>query len=211
MIHCYRDCIDRPMFSLRKGAVMKGLKHPRYVWAFSIYLFATNLKDVSSMKLHRELGIGQKAAWVAHYRLRKTKAWVTKQTRARVVESNDKPTLQGFVIKYTTPDATVFVDKAPTYEGQAGKHSVKEFVRGREHKNGVESFWSMLKRGYVCVYRKVSPKHLNRHVTEFRGRHSDCGRGTIDRTGEIVEGMGGKRIRYRDLTRPSGLPAGAKG
>ena len=168
------------------------------------------------MKLHCELGIGRKAALFTHYRLRKTKAWVTKQARARVVESTDKPTLQGFVVKHATPDATVYVDNAPAYEcrpvfDEAVKHSVKEFVRGREHKNGVESYWSMFKRGYVCVYHKVSPKHLNRHVTEFPGRHSDCGRGAIDRTGEIAEGMGGKRFRCRDLIRPGGLPAGAKG
>lgn len=39
-------------------------------WAIGIYLFTTNFKGISCMKLHRELGIGQKAAWFMLHRLR---------------------------------------------------------------------------------------------------------------------------------------------
>ena len=67
MTHRCRDC---GFFSLRKGTVMKSSKLSYRVWAVGIYLFATNLKGISSMKLHRELGIGQKAAWFMLHRLR---------------------------------------------------------------------------------------------------------------------------------------------
>ena len=58
------------MFSLRTGTVMEGSNLKYRVWAVGIYLFTTNLKGVSSMKLHRDLGIGQKAAWFMLHRLR---------------------------------------------------------------------------------------------------------------------------------------------
>lgn len=71
MTHRCRDCPNRQMFTLRMGAVMEGTKMPYRVWAIGIYLFMTNIKGISSMRLHRELGIGQKAAWFMLQRLRK--------------------------------------------------------------------------------------------------------------------------------------------
>ena len=65
-----RDCPKRPMFSVKTGTVMQASKISYRHWAIGIYLFTTNLKGISSMKLHRELGIGQKAAWFMLHRLR---------------------------------------------------------------------------------------------------------------------------------------------
>ena len=70
MTHRCRDCPGEPFFSLRKGTVMEGSKLPYRVWAVGLYLFTTNLKGISSMKLHRELGISQKSAWFMLHRLR---------------------------------------------------------------------------------------------------------------------------------------------
>jgi len=58
------------MFSAKVGTVMQGSKLTYRVWVIGIYLFSTNLKGISSMKLHRELGIGQKTAWFMLHRLR---------------------------------------------------------------------------------------------------------------------------------------------
>ena len=63
MTHRRRNCPKKPFFSLRKGTVMGEAKLPYRVWAVAIYLFMTNITDVSSMRLHRELGIGQKRYW----------------------------------------------------------------------------------------------------------------------------------------------------
>ena len=70
MTHRCRECPDRRMFTLRTRTVMEGSKLPFRIWAMGMYLFTTNLKGISSMRLHRELGIGQKAAWFMLHRSR---------------------------------------------------------------------------------------------------------------------------------------------
>ena len=79
------------------------------------------------------------------------------------------------------------------------KHGVGEYVREKAHTNGIESFWSMLKRGYYGVYHQMIKKHLNRYVSEFSGRQNVRNRDTIDQMASIVENMEGKRLRYQDL------------
>ena len=71
MTHRCRDCQDKRMFSVKTGTIMEGSNLPYSAWAVGIYLFTTNIKGISSMRLHRELGIGQKAAWFMLHRLRK--------------------------------------------------------------------------------------------------------------------------------------------
>ncbi|MYB77465.1 MAG: IS1595 family transposase [Chloroflexi bacterium] len=65
------DC--RSYFSVRTGTMMESSRLPFRKWAFAVYLYVTNLKGVSSMKLHRDLGITQKSAWFMLHRLRE--AW----------------------------------------------------------------------------------------------------------------------------------------
>ncbi len=66
-----RDC--RKDFSVKTGTVMQGSNLPLSKWALAAFLMSTNLKGVSSMKLHRDLGITQKTAWHLAHRIRK--AW----------------------------------------------------------------------------------------------------------------------------------------
>ena len=94
---------------------------------------------------------------------------------------------------------------------EAVKHSVQEYVRGQVHTNGVESFWSMLKRGYYGTYHKMSPKHLNRYVAEFTERHNIRDLDTIDQMGGMVAGIEGKRLTYKALIADNGLSSGARG
>lgn len=79
------------------------------------------------------------------------------------------------------------------------KHSVGEYVRAMAHTNGVESFWSMLKRGYIGIYHHFSPKHLHRYVCEFSGRHNQRPLDTLEQMVLMARGMVGKRLRYADL------------
>ena len=84
-------------------------------------------------------------------------------------------------------------------------YSVGEWVNGQAHTNGIESFWSMLKRGYHGTNHRVSPKHLDRYVCEFAGRHNQRPLHTAAQMGKVVVGFDGERLLYAELI------AGARG
>ncbi len=63
-----KECAKR--FSAKTGTVMKGSKLGFQVWMVATFLLSTNLKSVSSMKLHRDLSINQRSAWFLAHRLR---------------------------------------------------------------------------------------------------------------------------------------------
>ena len=116
---------------------------------------------------------------------------------ANVVQSTDTETLQGFVADHADPDATVYTDEAAAYQGmpfehESVRHSVGEYVREQVHTNGVESFWSMLKRSHMGTFHKISPKHLDRYVQEFAARHNLREADTIDIMAAIAAGGTGK-------------------
>ena len=142
----------------------------------------------------------------------------TRQVRAQVVAATDKPTRQGFVASHVRLGATVYTDAAAAYQGlpdlcyrhERVQHSAGEYVRAGAHTNGRESFWSLLQRGYIGVYHKMSPKHLGRYVAEFRGRHNLRRSDTCRPMARVGEGMAGKRLRYHILTADNGLPSGAR-
>ena len=67
----YRCRTCRKCFSVKTGTLLHSSNLPLSKWAIAFYLFTTSLKGVSSMKLHRDLGIGQKAAWYMGHRIRR--------------------------------------------------------------------------------------------------------------------------------------------
>ena len=83
---------------------------------------------------------------------------------------------------------------------QPSRHSVGKYVRGQIHTNGIESFWSMLKRGNIGTYHQMSPKHLQRYVTEFAGRQNVRQLDTITQMALLARGLEGKRLPWKDLT-----------
>ena len=128
----------------------------------------------------------------------------TGRVNTEVVESTDKPTLQNFVVRHTARSTTVYTDEASAYVGiprahGTVKHSVKEYVNGQAHTNGMESHWAMLKRGYVGVYHKMSPKHLGRYVGEFEGRHNARPLDTEEQMSLMASSAAGKRLTYAAL------------
>lgn len=68
----YRCRSCRRDFSVKTGTLMQSSKIGCRVWALAIYLLTTSLKGVSSMKLHRDLGITQKTAWMLAHKIRET-------------------------------------------------------------------------------------------------------------------------------------------
>ena len=143
------------------------------------------------------------------------KDWATNQVTAQVVERTDKPTLHGFIATHAAPGVTIYTDEGAAYTTlpnphEAVNHKALEYVRGDVHTNGMESFWSMLKRAHKGTFHKMNPKHLDRYVTEFAARHNFRDDDTIDQMGAIVLGMDCKRLKYADLIAPNGLDSGAR-
>ena len=246
------DC--RKRFSTKTGTVLEASNIGYRLWAIAICLVLTNLKGISSMKLHRDLGVTQSTAWFMLHRIRE--AWadpaaapfagpvevdetfvggkaknmhaVDRERRitgrggadkavvvgikdrrsgevvAEVVADTEAATLRPFVEDHTRPTAMVFTDGHKGYNAVKRPraevhHSAGEYVRGIVRTNGIESLWSMFKRGYVGTYHHMSDAHLGRYVSEFAGRHNLRELGTPQQMATVVGDMVGKRLRYDDL------------
>ncbi len=258
------DC--RSYFSVRTGTAIARSNVPLRKWAIAIYLCVTSLKSVSSMKLHRDLGVTQKTAWFMLHRLREALARETgvrfegpievdesyfggkaqnmhasrrkeltgrgakdktaivgmkdrssNRIHAEVVQKTDARTLQGFIVRHADPYAVVYTDEAAAYRNlpfrhrhETVKHSVGQYVAKQVHINGMESFWCALKRAYHGTFHKISPKHLNRYVQEFAGKHNFRDSNTVDQMQGIVTGLVGRNLLYRELIADNGLDSGAR-
>ena len=128
----------------------------------------------------------------------------TRQVSASVIDHADEETLLGFISEHVKKGSTVYTDGAYEYRGMDYpyewiNHSRGEYVRGECTTNGIESFWSMIKRAIMGVYHYVSRKHLWRYVVEFVTRQNIRARDTIDQMKLIVQKFEGKRLKYYDL------------
>ena len=138
----------------------------------------------------------------------------TGRVRASVVARVDGPTLTGFVEGHAATDAIVYTDEHMAYATPANWHAVKhgvgEWVRDQIHINGMESFWSMLKRAHMGTFHKLSPKHLDRYVQEFAGKHNMRNSGTLTQMRGTVARLVGRNLLYRELVADNGLSSGAR-
>ena len=100
------------------------------------------------------------------------------QVRAHPISGTDAAHLQGAVRSEVVPGSTIYTDGHRAYRGmgeyihEAVEHSVGEYVRDQAHTNGIESFWALLKRGYIGTFHHFSEKHMGRYVDEFATRHN---------------------------------------
>ena len=140
---------------------------------------------------------------------------VTNNVTAKVLAHGDRTAIQEFVADNADPDAVVFTDDSAAYDGipnphETVNHSVSEFVRGMAHTNGIESFWSMLKRAHKGTFHKISPKHLQRYVSEFAGKHNIRNLDTIDQMRDTVARLVGRNLLHRSLIADNGLSSDAR-
>ena len=95
------------------------------------------------------------------------------QISAAVVPDTTKRELQAFATDRVAQEADVFTDESSSYQGLPNhtsvNHGVGEYVKAQVHTNGLESFWSLMKRGYYGTYHRMSPAHLQRYVNESQG------------------------------------------
>jgi transposase-like protein len=100
----------------------------------------------------------------------------------KVIGSAEAPTIRAFVRKTISSDVSlVATDESTAYETLAAqgyphetvKHADREFVRGNVHTANLDSFWSLLKRGIVGTFHKVSSDHLPLYLNEFSWRYNN--------------------------------------
>lgn len=138
-----------------------------------------------------------------------------RQVRAKVVPNVTRAALQEAILKNVTPLADVYTDEATCYEGLSKiffhkviNHS-QAYVRGQVHTQGIENFWSLLKRGLRGTYVAVEPFHLDRYLDEQVFRYNN--RATkdnpltdADRFALALSQIVNKRLTYKELTGKTG-------
>ena len=123
------------------------------------------------------------------------------------VPNTDPTTLQNAILDHVIPGTTVFTDGHPAYAALASygythkwvNHSVGQYVNGVASTNGIESFWALLKRGYIGVFHYMSWRHLHRYVNEFAFRHSVGPGNGFATIGAVLDEMVGRRLTYKKL------------
>jgi len=128
------------------------------------------------------------------------------QVRATVVEATDAATLQGTVRSWVEPGSAVFTDQHVSYRGLEVDYAHKtvdhsrEYVSGIVHTNGIENFWSLLKRALKGTQTHVDRAHLDRYVTErtFSYNHRDDS--DLTRLRVAIAGANGHRLTWAQLT-----------
>ncbi len=175
-----RDC--GAYFSVKTGTVMQRSKLPLLTWLYAIYLDLTSLKGVSSMKLHRDLGIRQATAWHMLQRIREAFAY------------------EGPDVVFRGPaevDETYFGGKRKNMPN-AKRKELANIGRGPFGKTAVVGI------------KDRETKRLQRYVDEFTGRHNIRESDTIDQIAHVSVSMAGKRLPYKELIKPNGLSSIAR-
>ena len=132
---------------------------------------------------------------------------------AKVIKSTGRNTLSGTIRRSVEPGAIVYTDEhagysaiGPDYTHEVINHA-EEYVRGQVHTNGIENFWSLLKRAIKGTYISVEPFHLFRYVDEESFRYNSRKVVDSDRFKGIMKGVSGKRLTYSQLTGAAYTPA----
>ena len=125
----------------------------------------------------------------------------TNRIATQIIGGTNSGALKSFVYKHTKPNTTVHTDEARGYLGLRRPHLTVNHSEGSYGPtNRIESLWSLIKRGQMGVYYKISPKHRGRYAVEFQERHNRRPMSMIDQMKSVVRDGIGKRLKLKDLT-----------
>ena len=134
-----------------------------------------------------------------------------RKVRAKVVPDVKRDTLQAEVLKEVKYGSKVYTDDAVAYDKLRWRYvhevvnKTESYVKGRVHVNGMENFWSLLKRGLNGTYVAVEPFHLFRYVDEQIFRYNnrsteDKPMTDADRFELALSQIARKRLTYAEVT-----------
>ena len=127
------------------------------------------------------------------------------KVRTTVVDNRKKKTLQGEVRKHVLAGSAIFTDALKSYDGlDEFQHEVIDhavaYVDGEIHTNGLENFWSLVKRGLNGTYISVEPFHLFRYLDEQTFRYNNRKMNDGERFDIAVRQIVGKRLTWNQVT-----------
>jgi transposase-like protein len=142
-----------------------------------------------------------------------------RQVRATVIPNTKRETLQNQILQEVFPGSKVYTDEWTGYQGLSEKFAheiinhMETYVDGKVHTQGIENFWSLLKRSLRGSYVAVEPFHLFRYVDEqvfrFNNRKHENGTKMTDaeRFNKALSLVAGKRLTFAEVTGKSGSEA----
>lgn len=128
------------------------------------------------------------------------------QVRATMIPNRRKKVLQSEIRKHVKAGSALYTDALLSYNGLAGEyaHQVVDhavsYVDGQVHTNGLENFWSLLKRGIRGTYISVEPFHLFRYLDEQVFRYNNRKLTDGERFSIAASQIIGRRLTYGELT-----------
>lgn len=253
MFQC-KDVTCRKQFSAKVGTIFEDSPLGLDKWFVAVWAIANCKNGISSMELHRALGVTQKSAWFMLHRIREAmKARTFRKltgevesdetyvggkaenmhakkrarrilgrggvgkaivhgllerggpVRARVVPNVEADTLLPVIHQDVQQGATVYTDSHASYQSLAARFvhgfidHTTAYVKDKIHVNGLENFWSLLKRAIRGSYVAVAPFHLERYVDEEAFRYNERKGTDWTRFVAAMKGIIGRRLTYREL------------
>jgi len=125
--------------------------------------------------------------------------------RATVIPDTRHATLHAHIHENVEHGSAVYTDQARSYAGLSRDYShatvdhAERYVDGRVHTNGLENFWSLLKRSLHGTYISVQPYHLHRYLDEQVYRYNGRGQSDAARFSGVVETIADRRVTYAAL------------
>jgi transposase-like protein len=129
-----------------------------------------------------------------------------RSVRAAVVPDRSTATLHAQIWSHVAHGATVYTDEWTSYQGLSREfdhetiNHAESYVRGQVHTNGIENFWSLLKRGLHGTYVSVEPFHLFRYLDERVFTYNMRDLTDLGRFSAVLQAVAGRRLTYAELT-----------
>lgn len=139
--------------------------------------------------------------------LQRTSEQALSHVRVRLVQSTAVGHVLPVVRENVAPGSEIMSDTMPAYTAlrrdythETVNHAAEEYVRGRVHTNGIENFWSLLKRTLGGTYVSVEPFHLSRYLDEQAFRFNERKGTDGDRFRKLASSINGLRLTWKELT-----------